>query len=100
MPGRVSNLKCDYVFKEEKPLRCTWDAPADTSGVPQIYSITVKYVNQVIHFGSTAGTSYKNRPDFIPTPKLKHEVIVRAMTKPKSPSASTILRFLDFGKLK
>ena len=77
IPGPVRNLKCDYIFMEKQPLRCTWLAPEDNHDILQMYSIIVKYGDQVIHSGSTAGNSYNKLPEFIPSSEIKHEVIIK-----------------------
>lgn len=99
IPGPVQNLKCDYNFMEEKPLRCTWLAPKDVHADLQIFSVKVKYGSHILHYGPTTGTMYEARPDFIPEPNLVFEVIVSAKTQPEGFPASTILNLLHFGEL-
>ena len=93
----MENLTCIYVFVEDEPLRCTWNAPTNLTDTIRIYNVEVKYNDQVLHSGTTAGTSYKKTPEFRAYPKYVYEVTVTAMTDIIGSPTSTSLKFLHSG---
>ena len=90
----MQNLKCDYIFKEGDPLRCTWIVSTNIPKNLQIFNIKVLHEGHILHSASTIDTSYKTHPDFIPYARHPLEVKVSVMTLPDAPSASTTLNLL------